>query len=72
LDDVLSETDAHRRRRVLEKATQYQQVLITTTDVEPIRLFFGPAATYFRVSGGEVRPLADGWEDPSPEPEAQA
>ncbi len=68
LDDVLSETDARRRSRVLEKATQYQQVLITTTDVEPIRLFFGAAATYFRVESGGVSPMADGWEDSAREP----
>lgn len=54
LDDVLSEMDADRRRRVLEKATQYQQSLITTTDVDPMREFFGPSATYYRVADGEV------------------
>jgi DNA replication and repair protein RecF len=68
LDDVLSETDARRRSRVLDKATQYQQVLITTTDVEPIRLFFGAAATYFRVESGGVSPVADGCEDSGREP----
>lgn len=56
LDDVLSEMDADRRRRVLEKATQYQQTLITTTDIEPLREFFGQAATYFRVADGGVFP----------------
>lgn len=56
LDDVLSEMDADRRRRVLEKATQYQQTLITTTDVEPLREFFGQTATYFRVADGGVQP----------------
>jgi DNA replication and repair protein RecF len=55
LDDVLSEMDADRRRRVLEKATQYQQTLITTTDIEPLRDFFGSGATYFRVADGGVR-----------------
>ena len=58
LDDVLSEMDADRRRRVLEKTTQYQQSLITTTDIEPLREFFGQAATYFLVADGGVRP----WE----------
>ena len=41
LDDVLSEMDAGRRRRVLEKVVQYQQVLITTTDLDLVRDFFG-------------------------------
>ena len=54
LDDVLSEMDASRRLRVMEQVTQYQQVLITTTDLEPVRDFFGPAASYFRVGEGRV------------------
>lgn len=58
LDDVLSEMDSERRRRVLEKATQYQQTLITTTDIEPLREFFGQGAKYFRVADGGVQP----WE----------
>ena len=56
LDDVLSEMDAGRRSRVLEKAAQYQQSLITTTDAGPLHAFFGPSATYFRVAAGEVYP----------------
>ena len=59
LDDVLSEMDAGRRRRVLEKVVQYQQVLITTTDLDLVRDFFGPKATYFQVGGGGVAPLSD-------------
>ena len=58
LDDVLSEMDSTRRSRVLEKATQYEQTLITTTDLEPVRKHFGPAAAYFQVEGSGVRPLA--------------
>ena len=54
LDDVLSEMDSTRRSRVLEKASQYQQALVTTTDPEPLRGFFGPEATYFQVAGGGV------------------
>ena len=56
LDDVLSEMDADRRRRVLEKTTHYQQTLITTTDIEPLREYFGQSATYFRVADGGVIP----------------
>ena len=56
LDDVLSEMDADRRHRVLEKTGQYEQALITTTDLEPMRQFFGPEARYFRVAGGGVHP----------------
>ena len=55
LDDVLSEMDSARRNRILDKATQYQQSLITTTDREPLHAFFGPSATYFRVADGGVK-----------------
>ena len=57
LDDVLSEMDAFRRRRVLEKVSQYQQTLITTTDLELVRGFFGTKATYYNVDGGYVYPM---------------
>ena len=56
LDDALSEMDADRRRRVLEKAAKYPQVMITTTDVEQVSGFFGAYATYFRVDGGRIAP----------------
>ncbi len=58
LDDVLSEMDSSRRLRVMEQVTQYQQVLITSTDLEPVRDFFGPGASYFRVGEGKVCPVA--------------
>ena len=56
LDDALSEMDGFRRHRLLEKTTQYEQVLITTTDLEQVNDFFGPKANYFYVSNGQVRP----------------
>ncbi|MCH7605685.1 MAG: DNA replication/repair protein RecF [Chloroflexi bacterium] len=58
LDDILSELDSSRRRRVLEQATRYTQTLITATDLEPLRDFFGPSAGYFQVEGGGVHPVA--------------
>ena len=54
LDDALSEMDSSRRRRVLEKASAYPQVMITTTDVEQVSGFFGASASYFRVYGGRI------------------
>ena len=54
LDDALSEMDRTRRTRVLEKTSQYRQVLITTTDVEQVSGFFGENAAYFKVSNGQV------------------
>ena len=54
LDDVLSEMDAFRQRRVLGKIAGYRQSLITTTDPAALRDFFGSAATYLRVDGGAV------------------
>ena len=54
LDDVLSEMDVSRRRRVLEKITSYEQVMITTTDAELIQQLLGPEVAYFRVEEGQV------------------
>ena len=56
LDDALSEMDASRRVRVLEKASLYPQVMITTTDPEQVSGFFGASAAYFRVDGGRIAP----------------
>lgn len=58
LDDVLSEMDAEGRARVLEKIGDYGQSLITTTDLDLVRSFFGDRATYLQVSDGAVRPMA--------------
>ena len=58
LDDVLSEMDEYRRRRVLEKVAGYGQSLITTTDPGLVRPYFGSSATYLRVADGAVTPLA--------------
>ena len=55
-DDALSEMDSGRRHRLLEKATRYEQVLITTTDMEQVNDFFGSGANYRYVSGGQVWP----------------
>ncbi|MDE2778952.1 MAG: DNA replication and repair protein RecF [Chloroflexota bacterium] len=57
LDDVLSEMDEDRRTRVLEKVVGYGQSLITTTDLDLVRGYFGNQATYFRVGDGAVTPL---------------
>ncbi len=57
LDDVLSEMDEDRRRRVLEKVAGYGQSIITTTDLDLVRPCFGSNATYLRVAGGVVTPL---------------
>jgi DNA replication and repair protein RecF len=64
LDDVLSEMDVARRRRVLEKVTCYQQSLITTTDLALVRDYLGDQATYFTVADGLVLPYAE--ENPAP------
>ena len=55
-DDALSEMDSSRRHRLLEKATRYEQVLITTTDLEQVNGFFGSEANYCHVLGGQVWP----------------
>ena len=54
LDDVFSEMDSARRRRVLQKAAAYRQSLITTTDPDAIRAVLGDGPAYFRVADGRV------------------
>jgi DNA replication and repair protein RecF len=56
LDDVLSELDRERRRHLLETASTYQQVLLTTTDLDRIEPPFLEQATRFWVRGGGVEP----------------
>ena len=64
LDDVLSEMDSFRRGRVLDKAVQYQQLIITTTDLELLQKSNLSNATYYEVesppdsSGGRVSAAA--------------
>jgi DNA replication and repair protein RecF len=55
-DDAFSEMDSSRRHRLLEKATQYEQVLITTTDLEQVSEFFGSGANYNYIAKGQVWP----------------
>ena len=50
--------DASRREKVMGKANQYQQALITTTDVELTKDYFGSDAAYFKVEAGMVAPAA--------------
>ena len=54
LDDVLSEMDSSRRSHVLDKVAQYRQVIITTTDLEPIRKSSLAIADCLQVEGGSV------------------
>ncbi len=60
LDDVLSEMDASRRSRVLDRALGYQQVIISTTDPELLQGSL-PSAAYFQISEGRVSE----WEPPT-------
>ena len=57
LDDVLSELDAERRHHLLEAVTSYQQVLITTTDLDRFEPAFLAQATRFKVIEGTIQPL---------------
>ena len=57
LDDVLSELDGRRRAQVLRRASSYEQVVITTTDLEPLGEEFLRRATCLQVAAGQVTPL---------------
>lgn len=53
LDDILSELDAQRRRRVLEEAGTYQQAIITLAEPALVRdLPLKPEAAYLLRHGG--------------------
>ncbi len=54
LDDVLSELDENRRRLVLEAASKYEQVLLTTTDFSFVESGFLADAETFTVDRGSV------------------
>ena len=57
LDDVLSELDPHRRGRVLEQVTAYQQSFITTADPGAIEEVYLSGMTRFAVRDGVVAPV---------------
>ena len=58
LDDVLSELDARRRAAVLAAVADYEQVLITATDLDRFSAEFLGRAALFRVAAGSVEPTA--------------
>lgn len=57
LDDVLSELDGPRSRRLLEHVCQSEQVLLSTTDMEGGLQGYRDVSTSFLVESGAVRPL---------------
>jgi len=54
LDDVLSELDASRRHHLLSSVASYQQVLITTTDLDHFDPDFLSRSALFHVSAGSI------------------
>ncbi len=54
LDDVLSELDSHRREHLLEAIYRYQQVLITTTDLDRFPADFIEAVEKYEIRNGAV------------------
>jgi len=58
LDDVLSELDGRRRASVLAAVAEYEQVLITATDLDRFSPDFLARAALFRVAAGSVEPVA--------------
>ena len=54
LDDVLSELDSFRRDHLLQKASQYHQLIITTTDLDALKNRSVSDAAFYKVDGGSV------------------
>ncbi len=54
LDDILSELDPGRRKLVLDRASKFEQVLLTSAELSSISSEHLESATLFRVSEGEV------------------
>jgi DNA replication and repair protein RecF len=63
LDDVLSELDTRRRAAVLAAVADYEQVIITATDLDRFSPNFLARAALFRVAEGSVEAM------PSPDAE---
>ena len=57
LDDILSELDADRRARVLDRAGLYQQCILTAATLESVDRLFIDRMSKFRVADGKVSPL---------------
>jgi len=57
LDDVLSELDSTRRHMLMESLSSYNQVVITTTDIDYFEPQFLSNAAWFKISDGTVVPL---------------
>ena len=57
LDDVLSELDASRRRRLLEYVSRNQQAIVSTTDLDRIEEPMLARATKFLVEDGCISPM---------------
>lgn len=58
LDDVLSELDGQRRRHLLRSVASYQQVLMTTTNLDHFEPHFLEQAALFRVNQGRIETLS--------------
>jgi len=58
LDDVLSELDSQRRRHLLRTVASYQQVLMTTTNLDHFEPDFLEQAVLFGVNQGRIEPLS--------------
>jgi DNA replication and repair protein RecF len=58
LDDVLSELDSQRRDHLLHSVTGYQQVLVTTTDLDHFEADFLSEAQLLEVAEGRIGPLS--------------
>jgi len=57
LDDVLSELDGRRRAAVLAAIADYEQVLITATELDRFLADFLAGATLFQVAGGSLEAM---------------
>ena len=57
LDDVLSEMDSSRREEVLKTAEQYQQALVTTTDMGFLDKGFLDRVASYSVHQGNITPM---------------
>ncbi len=59
LDEVLAELDTVRRRDLLERVGDMQQVILTSADLALFHAGFREQATIWQISGGKLAPLAD-------------